>query len=105
LFGENTREARRKFQEEIDETHDLFKDFVKEHRPQIDIDSLSTGEHWSGTKAFELNLVDKIMTSDDYLLQSSKVADVYEIQYHKKKKLREKLILGIQSMMHKIISY
>ena len=33
LFGENTDAARDKFQEELEDTHKLFKSFVTENRP------------------------------------------------------------------------
>lgn len=67
MFGENTDAGRAKFIEELEETHVLFKDFVREHRPSLDIDKVATGEHWFGLKAKELGLVDEIQTSDDYL--------------------------------------
>ena len=50
LFGENTSDGRKKFQTEINEAHQLFKQFITEHRPQIDIDKLATGEYWFGQK-------------------------------------------------------
>ena len=40
MFGENTDEGRQKFKQELEETHLLFKDFVKEYRPNIDIWSI-----------------------------------------------------------------
>ena len=103
LFGENTKEGRKKFQEEVDETHALFKDFVKTHRPIVDIERLSTGEHWLGSRALELGLVDKIITSDDYLLQLSKVADLYAVKYQKKKKLYERLGIGLRGALSSLI--
>jgi len=33
LFGKNTDKARKKFQEELEETHRLFKSFIAQHRP------------------------------------------------------------------------
>jgi len=64
LMGKNTEKARQKFREELEETHVLFKEFVHEHRPQLDIDKIATGEHWYGSQALALNLIDEIMTSD-----------------------------------------
>ncbi|MBL8247164.1 MAG: protease SohB [Candidatus Competibacter sp.] len=85
LFGENTDKGRHKFQEEIEITHTLFKDFVKTHRPQLDLDQVATGEYWYGTKALDCRLADELRTSDDYLLQASAAADLYEIIYTGKK--------------------
>ena len=85
LFGENTDKGRQKFQEEIEDIHALFKDFVKTHRPQIDLERVATGEHWFGTRALDCRLVDELRTSDDYLLDTSASADLYEIIYTGKK--------------------
>jgi serine protease SohB len=72
MFGENTEKGKQKFIEELEETHVLFKDFVSEHRPSLDIRKVATGEHWFGTTALSLGLVDTIQTSDDYLQAKAK---------------------------------
>lgn len=91
LFGENTDTDRERFREQIEETHQLFKSFVKTNRPQLDIESLATGEHWYGSRALELKLVDELKTSDDYLTEATKTTDVYQVTYHRKKPFMEKL--------------
>lgn len=85
VFGENTDQGRHKFQEEIEDTHALFKDFVKTHRPRVDLAQVATGEHWYGTRALDCQLVDELRTSDDYLLGASASADLYEVAYTGKK--------------------
>lgn len=106
MFGENTDKAREKFKEEIEETHELFKTFVNEHRPSLDISKVATGEHWFGLKAHELGLVDSIQTSDDYLMQASKDKKILAIKYATKKGLAEKLSkaasLSIDSLVSKL---
>ena len=91
MFGENDDLGREKFKQELEETHQLFKHFVSEHRPQLDIEKIATGEHWYGTQAFELNLIDQIQTSDDYLLAQLEDKHIVQVQYQKSKKLSEKL--------------
>jgi len=91
LLGKNTDKARQKFREELEDTHGLFKQFVQEHRSQLDIDKLATGEHWYGTHALDLKLIDEIMTSDDYLLKRSETADVYEVTYVITETLKDKI--------------
>ncbi len=91
MFGENTDADREKLQEELEETHILFKDFVKENRDKVDIDKIATGEHWYGSQALELGLVDEIRTSDDYLAAAASDADIYSIQYQRKKPIVEKV--------------
>jgi serine protease SohB len=95
LFGENTDEGRHKFQEELEETHQLFKAFVSENRPVLDIDKVATGEHWYGTRALSLRLIDEIKTSDDYLLVRAKDADIYEIKYRRRQSLSDRLSQGL----------
>jgi serine protease SohB len=92
LFGENTDKDREKFKEELEDTHRLFKEFVKDSREQVDIDKIATGEHWYGKRAIELKLVDELITSDDYLTNAAKEADVFEVKYERKKPVTEKLI-------------
>lgn len=91
LFGENTPEAREKFQQDLEEIHTLFKEFVVQYRPQLDMQKIATGEHWLATRAIELKLVDALTTSDDYLLEHSAEADIYQLTYTCKKTLSEKL--------------
>ena len=95
LFGENTDADRAKFREELDETHALFKRFVAEHRPSLDVARVATGEHWFGTRAAELRLIDEIRSSDDYLLQRVADADVFEVHYRARKPWSERLGLGL----------
>ncbi len=81
LLGRNTDKARSKFKEELEETHILFKQYVHEYRPQLDIEKVATGEHWYGKQAIDLKLIDELMTSDDYLLNKSETADIFEVNY------------------------
>jgi len=91
MLGENTNKAREKFREELEDTHLLFKQFVHENRPSLDIEKLATGEHWYGTQAVDLKLVDELMTSDDYLLSKNETTDIYEVSYVFSETLTDKL--------------
>ena len=91
MFGKNTDKARDKFREELEETHVLFKNFIRDHRPDLDLDKVATGEHWFGTQAKELGLVDEIRTSDDIVVEACKDKAVLSIRYVQKKKLSDKL--------------
>ena len=91
LFGENTDKDREKFREELEDTHRLFKEFVKDNREQIDIEKIATGEHWYGRRAIDLNLVDELITSDDYLSSTARNTDIFEVKYERKKSVTEKL--------------
>lgn len=91
IFGKNTDEGRAKFKEELEDVHLLFKEFVANHRPTINIQHVATGEHWYGTRALELSLVDELMTSDEYLLAASKRAELYEVAFTPRKTLTERI--------------
>lgn len=91
LLGENTEKGKLKFQQELEETHQLFKQFVAQHRPQVNIEQIATGEHWFGQQALELNLVDEIATSDDLIIQAIKDRLVLSVKYVMKKSLVQKL--------------
>lgn len=91
MLGENTNKAREKFREELEDTHLLFKQFVHENRPSLDIEKLATGEHWYGRQAVDLKLVDELMTSDDYLLSKNETTDIYEVSYVFSETLTDKL--------------
>ena len=91
MFGRNTDADRAKLSEEIQDTHALFKEFVAEHRPGLDVDAVGTGEHWYGARAVALGLVDEIVTSDDYLTAARRDADVYEVGYTPKPTMRRAL--------------
>lgn len=99
LFGENTEEGKAKFREEIEDIHRLFKDFIVQHRPEVDITRVSTGESWPGTRALEHKLVDELKTSDDYLLEASESADIYEVRYVPRKSLGEKIGFQVQRLL------
>ena len=108
MFGENSDKAREKFKQELEETHELFKDFIRDHRPALDLDKVATGEHWFGTQAKALGLVDEIKTSDDLVVEACKDKTVLAIHYVQKKKLTDKLasVAGeaADSVLMKLIS-
>lgn len=91
IFGENTAKGREKFQEDLELTHQLFKDFVSTYRPQLLMNEVATGEIWLGTAALNKQLVDDLMTSDAYLLQRIQSSDVFHITYVEKKNLSQRL--------------
>ena len=91
MLGENTEKGKQKFQQELEETHNLFKQFVLQNRPHLDMAQIATGEHWFGTQALALNLVDEIATSDDLILQAMETKAVIAVHYKQKKSLIQKL--------------
>ncbi|WNY81059.1 protease SohB [Cronobacter dublinensis] len=90
LLGENTEEGREKFREDLNETHQLFKEFVHSMRPSLDIDAVATGEHWYGVQAQEKGLVDEISTSDDLIIARMQEHDVVSLRYMQRKRLMDR---------------
>lgn len=105
IFGENTEKGRVKLKEEVEQIHDLFKQFITENRPSVNVDEVATGEHWSASVAMNYKLVDALMTSDDYLLNASKEADLYQVTYVCKKKMSEKFSFMAQSSLEQILQW
>ncbi|MDG1307169.1 MAG: protease SohB [Porticoccaceae bacterium] len=103
MFGENTDSGREKFVAELEDTHSLFKEFVREHRPQLDIDMIATGEVWFGIRALEVALVDDLQTSDEYLVDRAREADVYEIAFVVKKTLHQRLGLAAEESADRVM--
>ena len=97
MFGENTREDREKLQAELEETHILFKDFVKTNREQVDVEKIATGEHWYGKQALELSLVDELSTSEAYLMKAIDEFNVYLVENIKKKTFVEKFFSTVSA--------
>ena len=69
LIGEVTEEGIAKVQDMVDKTHRAFKRHVADSRPTVaaNIEDLASGEVWLGYDALHLGLVDRIVTSDEYI--------------------------------------
>ena len=103
LFGENTPEGREKFQEDLDETHLLFKQFVHQMRPSLDIDRVATGEHWYGRQALDLGLVDEIGTSDDLIIRHMERFSVLGVHYARRRKMMDRFTQSAGSVAERLL--
>jgi serine protease SohB len=95
MFGENTDKGRQKFLEDLEDTHVLFKEYVSERRPDVDIAAVANGDIWFGKRALDVKLIDEIKTSDEYLIEACDRADVISVAYQRKRSLPEKLGLAM----------
>lgn len=105
MFGRNTDADREKLREELEEVHALFKQMVATHRPALDIESVATGEHWYGTRAHELKLVDAIETSDDYLHRAASDADLFHVAYKAHVTLQQRVLSAISSGADELVAW
>lgn len=95
MLGENTDEAREKFTEQLEDIHELFQEHVVAHREVVDIKQVATGEAWYGQRALDVKLVDRLITSDSYLVECAADRDVYLLRWEVQKKPLERLLGGI----------
>ena len=91
VFGENTPEGKQKFIDDLEQTHQMFKSYVKRCRPQLDIEKVAKGEVWYGEQALGLQLVDALQTSEAYLLERQETARVFKVRLKKTLNLTEKI--------------
>lgn len=101
MFGENTDKGREKFLEELEDTHQLFKDFVHSNRPSLDIAKVATGEVWYGQNALNEGLVDELQTSDAFIQERLEEWDVYEVRFVHRKNWQEKLGMAAESALER----
>ena len=91
VLGENTEQGRAKLREELEDVHALFQEYVANWRPKLDLEAVSTGEHWYGQRALDRALVDELVTSDEYLARACERADVFEVAWTVPKRPLERL--------------
>jgi len=103
VFGENTEKGREKFQQDLEITHELFKNFVARYRPQLNIDEIATGEVWLGLAAQGKLLVDELKTSDEYLAERAKDAELFHLHYVQKKSLQERMGLAASITLDRVL--
>ena len=99
VFGENTDQGRAKFLEELEDVHALFKEFVGDNRPDLDLGVVATGEAWYGQRAIERKLVDELRTSDEYLMAACGDNDVFEVKWVEPRKPMERLLEQWNAML------
>ncbi|KAA1175151.1 protease SohB [Marinobacter salinexigens] len=103
VFGENTDKGRQKFLEDLEDTHVLFKEYVSERRPDVDIAKVANGDIWFGKRALDVKLIDEIKTSDEYLIEACDRADVVSVAYQRKRTLPERLGLAASVAMEQTV--
>ena len=102
MFGENTDKGREKFVEDLEDVHQLFKDFVSEQRPVVNIEEVATGEAWYGKRALEHKLVDELKTSDEYIVDRCAEASVFHVKFIEDRNRMDKLMDRFASLATKI---
>lgn len=102
-FGEITQHGRDKVKEDVEEMHAIFKDWVKQHRPAVEIDSIATGETWVGLQALERSMIDEIITSDECIVRACDDADVFAVRFEIRRTISDKLGAAIHTSIDKTV--
>lgn len=66
VFGKNTKDGEAKVQSDVEMTHELFKNYISQYR-DLDIETVATGETWPAMIAHEKGLVDRLLSSDEFI--------------------------------------
>ena len=103
VLGENTDEGRQKFVEELEDVHALFQEYVGDRRPSLDMNEVATGEVWYGDRALARQLIDELITSDEYLAQACEKRDVFEVRWVEHKKPIERLMAQAELSLGRLI--
>jgi len=74
-FGKVTDEDIKTTQEDLDETHQSFIDLCRSRRPTLD-PAVCNGRVLSGEMALERGMIDRILTSDEYILEKIAEGDL-----------------------------
>ena len=101
MFGKNTDADRAKLRDELEDVHALFKSAVSRYRPALDLERVATGEHWYGTRALELGLVDEIGTSDELLTGLAAERDLFQVSYRIRQPIQKRLMSQVDGALQR----
>lgn len=91
LMGEKTEAGRQKFLDDLEAIHRRFKGLVGRFRPQLELEKVTEGDFWLAEDALELQLIDEIGTSDDYLQRLSDDNDLVSVSWKPQRHLNVKV--------------
>ena len=92
--AEVTEEGQEKMQQDLEAIHQSFKKLIADHRKEIDIEEVATGEFWLAEEAKDKGLVDEILTSDDYLFNKMDDFEIIQISTEDSRNRLEKILQG-----------
>lgn len=103
-FGEISEEAEGEFLKGLVDMHEQFKSHVLRFRTKVDVDVISSGKTWNGQRALELGLIDRVLTSEEFIFESIETCDVIKIEYiGEKPSFGKKLSAGFAEAMSSAI--
>lgn len=90
----------KKFIKILNETHILFKNYIKKYRKEINIDEVNSGEYWYGKQILEKKIIDEIKTSDEYIMKNLIDHNTFIVNQNKKYTYENKFKTLILNMLH-----
>lgn len=101
MLGPLTDEGLKKFATQIQETHVLFREHVKQYRPALDIDKIATGDIWHGTDGLRVGLIDELGSSDEYIdrARHTQNLDVIHLEWRPQRSWRSRLEESVSAMV------
>jgi len=96
-FSKTTPEAKAKVREDLSKYQQQFESSILKYRPKLNINEVATGEYWCAENAIKLGLVDELGTSDEYLFNTMKEYDVYQVEYQVKASMKQKFFNRMKS--------
>ena len=94
ILGEITPAGREHFRGKLDATHEAFKAFVQQRRPNLDIAAVANGDVWLASEGLGLGLVDALSTGDDLLFRARDEARLFEVAAQERKGALRQLLSG-----------
>jgi serine protease SohB len=70
----------------------------------LTIDEVATGEVWLGMAALDKQLVDELKTSDEYLSDRAKTADVFHLHFAQRKSLQERVGMAASGSLDHLLT-
>lgn len=106
ILGPLSEEGLKKFGSQIQETHLLFRNHVKAHRPQLDLDRVATGDIWHGTDGLAVGLIDELATSDEFIDRArlKEDRDVIQLNWRPARSWRDRFEQSSASILSGVIS-
>ncbi|HEX9852111.1 MAG TPA: protease SohB [Woeseiaceae bacterium] len=102
MFGKNTDEDRARLKEQLEDVHELFKAAVSKYRPALDLQKVATGEHWYGTRALEMGLIDELSTSDELLAGLAPDRDLFRVNFRIRQPLPKRLMANVDGVFERL---
>lgn len=107
MTDDATPEQVERYREQLQLIHDQFKQALTQHRPNVDVTKVATGEAWlaSTSVAKDLKLVDALRVSSDYLLDLNRRHDLVEFSEKRSRVSTLRQILDWLKMGFSLISH